>query len=379
MDITLKGPMKDVLEYLVARPSGATYEQIFEELKLKDVGQARWLVGRLRDWSSNVSIRRVGKRGNVSVRAQYTPVTPEVTLKLGSNGSKEIDTLSGKTPSAKVSGGSRETDVVMPAAPTIPDVKTRYKFFEPPDFYKLLKSKVLVHGKNIALKGPPGIGKSSAFEYMAGSEFMPLVNINADAGLKSKHLIGSMTDNGRFEVAQFAAAVINGWWAKIDEANGMDPDAALALNSLLAPPYNITIHGKGYNVHPNFRLCITYNPGLVGTKPLPDSLKDRFYHIPVTFPTGARLTMMLKANGVDTSNADVLQTIQFAGAVAKLRNERRINYDITMRRLIDAWSDLIDGASLETALSNSVLGSIDSEKDKAEVAKLVSEYTKKGG
>lgn len=386
LTVELRGEAQSLVDALLANPQGLTYKELGKVAGIENMQAVRGHLRRMRIWFSNIGILVRGKGDNRKIFAQYRTLVPSMVVanattavpakSLGKDGHVAV---AAAPVQAQPQGGSRATDIVMPSAPDIPDARVTYKFFEPPDFYKLLKSKILVHSKNIALKGPPGIGKSSAYEYLAATEYVPLVNINADAGLKARHLIGGMTDNGRFEVAQFAAAVLNGWWAKIDEANGMDPDAALALNSLLAPPYMITIHGKGYRVHPNFRLCITYNPGLVGTKPLPDSLKDRFYHIPVGFPTETRLMMMMKANGVDTSTADVQKMIKFAGAVSKLRDERRIRYDITMRRLIDAWSDLSDGATLAVALTNAVLGSIDSDQDKAEVDKLVGEYARKGG
>jgi len=366
----LGGHAKTIFEALAKEPKGMSVEDLMKETGLS-VNQVWSWTGMLQKWSPNIKIKRRGRRENGGrIQMAYYPPGPSVVVAAPSTikvSAKDQTGAAAVQPVPSSQGTTKTTDIAWAAAPPMVDPAEKYAFFNPPEFYRTLRSKVLVHGKNIAMKGPPGIGKSSAWEYMAATEYRVLVNINADAGLKARQLIGGLTDLGRFEVAQFATAVVQGWWAKIDEANGMDPDAALALNSLLAPPYMITIHGKNYPVHPEFRLCITYNPGLVGTKPLPDSLKDRFYPIVVGFPTEGRLRIMLKANGVDTSMPDVERMIKFAMEVSKLRDSGKLRFDITMRRLIDAWSDLQDGSKLYDALMQSVVAAIDNRQDIAAV------------
>lgn len=331
-------------------PQGTTVENICKITGLTD-GWVRHVIGRAKMFS-NIDAKRRGD--NVILR--HRPIAAD-TIVIEST--THTPSTKGSPVAATIQGG---TDIVFPQPPEIPDVKVKYSFFEKPEYYDRLKSKILVHQRNIRIGGPPGIGKSSAFEYMAASEYIPLVNINADSGLQLRQLVGGMTDLGRFEVAQFAAAVIYGWWAKIDEANGMNPDAALALNSLLAPPYQVTIHGKSYPVHPSFRLCLTYNPGLVGTKPLPDSLKDRLYPFKVAFPNRSRLQKMMKANGVDVELESVQKMMDFAIAVAKSR-EGKHKFDMTMRRLLDAYTDIKDGFGPYDALYNACISSIDSIVD----------------
>ncbi len=341
----------------------ATMNDIAEATGLS-LNNVRYYCARMKNWFTNVTSKR---HGDV-IRFNYAAVEPEVSLIMASGSmTEQVASLGNKT-IATVSGTAKSsTDIVVPPAPNIPDLKTKYEFFHKPTYFGRLASKVTQHKLHVSLSGPPGIGKSVAFEVLAIQNIMPLVNINADAGLRARQLVGGMTDLGRFEMAQFAAAVVNGWWAKIDEANGADPDAIIFLNSILAPPYQVNINGRSYSVHPNFRLCITYNPGLIGTKPLPDSLKDRLYPFRVKFPETSQLEKMLKGNGLPIEDVKVQQMIIFAAALAKAREEGRCKFDITLRRLIDAWTDVQDGFSVYDALYNACVDRIDNVVDAAAV------------
>lgn len=382
--VQLKGDAEALIQFLSQHPNGAAIEEI-EKATGIPAKRAYWMADKLSRWSVGIAAKRStrklpGGKSTKIVKMQYYPAKPEVVVAVSTDKKPPKPDMKGKTstptpePSGNDNGNStKETEVIFPPAPDVVDVEEDYAYFDHPDYYKLLKSKLLEYSLHIAMKGPPGFGKSSAFEYMAGEEFKPLVNVNADAGLRARQLIGGMTDNGRFEVAEFAAAVVNGWWAKIDEVNGADPDALLALNSLLAPPHRINIHGRMYKVHPQFRLCVTYNPGLTGTKPLPTSLMDRFYHIPVNFPTESRLKKMMAANGIDMSLPEVQQIVKFTTAMFKARAENRIRYEITMRRLVHAWTDLQSGYPVHVALRQSVLGVIDNATDQVNVNKILRE------
>ncbi len=150
------------------------------------------------------------------------------------------------------------------------------------------------------------------------------------------------------------------------------------LNSILAPPYQITINGLSYPVHPNFRLCVTYNPGLVGTKPVPQSFADRFYPFSIQFPNKILLKKMLRSNGVDVNRDDVEMLMLIGLKIAKERKARRVRYDITIRRLMDVWSDLQDNMSLADALHFGIVAGIDGEADRVEVNNIIVDALNKG-
>jgi len=192
-----------------------------------------------------------------------------------------------------------------------------------------------------------------------------LVTVSGDAGFRRKDLVGSLQiANGRsfFEVAEYAAAVVNGWWALVTEVNAADADALLFMNSQMAPPYVINIAGKAYPVHPNFRLFVSYNPGLVGTKPLPQSFKDRFFSIQVPFFTEARLRSLLVANGAPEDIVWVEEIVQFGMLMWKAHERGQMRYQVTSRRLMDAVElmkcDIV--TSTIEAINLAVISAIDS-------------------
>lgn len=298
---------------------------------------------------------------------------PQVDTTVAAAQQAAMDVESGKSAPAAVEAlpavaapqatRTNATDVVWAHQPDVPSVARRYSFFVKPWFFDHMTNKVTQHKRHIRIFGPPGIGKTTAFEVLAAILHIPLVSINADAGLHGRQLIGGMTNLGRFEVSQFATAVVRGWWSIINEANAMDADASLILNGLLAPPYQITINGVQYPVHPNWRLCITYNPGLIGTKPIPESLADRFYPFAVGFPDKTTLYRMLANNGVDIKNPDVVKLVKFALNTAKERKEGHHRYDMTIRRLTDAWTDIADGLTMMKAVEFAIIAGIGSQVD----------------
>lgn len=374
MFVELAGNASIVTKWIIANPRGFQLSKAAEALGIPE-RKLYYVLRSLETMTSSIKCRT--RKG--FVKARFTPASLVVsgdalalpTMSMGVV--KMANVLQVSRSQQPSNGQTQATEVAWPAMPDIPDTNLKYAWFEKPEFYDRMKSKVVVHGKHVRLKGPPGIGKSSAVEYMAADEGRVLVNINADAGLRARHLIGGMTDLGRFEVAQFASAVVHGDWAKIDEANGADPDAILCLNSILAPPFKLTINGINYPVHSDFRLFISYNPGLVGTKPLPDSLKDRFYPIDVSFPAEAQLRKMLIANGVDEGTPEVETLIRFALKVALERRDRRTRFDITVRRLLDAWTDIRDGISVYKALLASTIYAIDDDQTQIGIKKILDE------
>lgn len=283
--------------------------------------------------------------------ASYTEVIPQnVTV-------EHTDQVVGAPKASEETPGQR---IVWPDVPFIGSTED-YPWFRKPSWYDRMEAMV-VAGKNISVAGPPGIGKSSAIEYMAAEYGIPLVNISADSGLRRRDLTGNVelvNSHTQFMVAQYLAAVKNGWWVKIDEVNSAEPDALMYLNSQIAPPYSASFYGTTIKRHPDFRLFVTYNPGLVGTKPLPESFKDRFFPIKLSFPSEYQLKLMLLSNGApEVPQLDWV--VKFGAAVWEGHEKGRYRYQITPRRLMDAL-DLVKltNCDIWEALDASVLAMID--------------------
>ena len=284
--------------------------------------------------------------------ATYTEVVPQTVI-------QHAETVDAQLSTAQVAGPIDHAPIIR--WPDVPMIADRMENFRTPSWYSRMKMMVQA-GRHIMLKGPPGIGKSTAVEQLAAECGKPLVNVAADAGLRRRDLVGHQLVNGaNFLAAEYVAAAVNGWWAKIDDINAAEPDALMYLNHQLAPPFQVSYYGKSAPVHPDFRLFITYNPGLVGTKPLPPALQDRFFPIRLEFPNAQRLRMLLEANGMpkhdDNPWTDLV--VDYGAACWEQHLKGRCRYQITPRRLMDAVTLVLAGEDVKDALEASVVDMVD--------------------
>lgn len=238
--------------------------------------------------------------------------------------------------------------------------------FDEPSWYNNMRLMVSI-GRHIAIEGPPSIGKDTAVEQLAAEFGKPLVTIGGDAGFRTRDLTGGqqiVNGTSFFDVGEYVAAAINGWWVLMTEVNAADPSALMYINRQLAAPYVVNLGGKSFPVHPDFRLFVTYNHGLVGTKPLPQSFKDRFFSIKESFFTETQLRKRLFMMGMshlpeyEMANA---QIVQFGIAMWDAFERGKMRYQITTRRLKDAIDLMVVGnVDVKVALKAAVLGAIDS-------------------
>jgi MoxR-like ATPase len=284
----------------------------------------------------------------------YVDVNPGVPVSVGK------DIVAYDQPQAV--GISIGSDIKWPQAP--PMVDSLGDVFRTPSWFYTMATMV-DKGRHIALAGPPGVGKDTAVQELAAMEGRILVTVGGDAGFRRRDLVGNLQiSNGRsfLEVAEYAAAVVNGWWALVTEVNAADADALLFINAQLAPPYIINIGGKAYPVHPDFRLFVTYNPGLIGTKPLPQAFKDRFFSIQVPFFSEFELKKILVSHGAPEDAEWTNDIVKFGSALWKAQERGQIRYQVTSRRLMDAVelmkSDIVT-STLE-AINLAVIAAIDS-------------------
>lgn len=239
-----------------------------------------------------------------------------------------------------------------------------------PDWAKSIET-MLEFGRHIAIEGQPGVGKSTVPEQLACKYNVPLVNISADVGLTRRDLVGfaEIKDgNSWFNVAEYATAVVNGWWVKVDEINAADPDALLFINSQLAPPHVINIHGKAYKVHPDFRLFATYNKGLTGTKMLPQATVDRFFTLQVDYPNDDQLAMLLVSHGAKSE-----EVIKQLVSVARMLWNSTVRYRLSPRRLYDALLLIETGVSVVDALAMSIIPNVWSAPEVPNVQGLIND------
>lgn len=260
--------------------------------------------------------------------------------------------------------GKPETELHFP--PT-PNKRKALANFQQPDWYTRMVA-ALDAGKHVALAGPPGIGKSTAPEQYFIAKGQDFCIVNGDAGFRRRDIEGTTEiSNGTtfFHVAEFAAAAINGWACILNEVNAADPDALIWINGVLEEKI-INLHGKMYPVHPNFRLVVTYNPGLVGTKALPQAFKDRFFPVKLGFPKKDLLKRIICAKtGVNEFASYMNSILRFAEEAWAAQEKGTLRYQLSPRRLFDAVFLLDKGttSSVKDAIRWAVIDAVDSNTD----------------
>ena len=316
----------------------------------------------LKSLDKSVDNIRVIPDGN-SIRLNYVDVIPTVPVPVG------VDTVISRQDIIV----PEMADVKWPQAP--PMVDSMEDKYREPSWFKVMATMVKL-GRHISLAGAPGVGKDTAVQELAAREGKPLVTVGGDAGFRRRDLVGTVNiSNGKsfLEVAEYAAAVVNGWWAVISEVNAADADALLFINTQLAAPYVINIAGKAYPVHPDFRLFITYNPGLVGTKPLPQSFKDRFYSVAVPFFSKVQLKSVLESHGLPADTEWATKLVHVGMEIWNAHERGAIRYQITTRRLQDATLLMTSGMAINVveALTMAVLAAIDSPVEAQTVKQII--------
>jgi hypothetical protein len=282
-----------------------------------------------------------------------------------------------RVPAEGSGGQDLQVHLKFPEEPATAKANPKY---EVPDWY-LRMQVALDAGKHVALKGPPGTGKSSAPEQYFIKRGQPFVVVNGDAGFRRRDVEGSVEIQAGttfFKVAEFAAAAVNGWGCILNEVNAADPDALLWINGILEVPNMVTIHGKAYPVHPEFKLIVTYNPGLVGTKALPQAFLDRFLSIKVAFPGRDFLRRMVIAKtGMDTANRSysywLEKLLAFAESAWDAHVKGNLRYQISPRRLFDAVFLLTKGVARthEDAIKMAIIETVDSAADVQVLERLI--------
>jgi MoxR-like ATPase len=363
----------------------ATADEINEATNQKRV----WAYIMAAKWFDNIGIDfEWGKANTGPYTFQYTDITPQ-----------QVQVISEHVTMAGGEGGrsAGEGDIyVWPDAPVIPELMEN---FDKPDWFDAFRTMVRL-GKHYSFEGPPSVGKDTAIEQLAAMERKPLVKIGGSGGFRKRDLIGGFSDVGRYDVGEYVAAAINGWWVQLTEVNAADPDALMFLNAQMAPPYVVTFNGRSFPVHPEFRLFVSYNHGLVGTKPLPQSFKDRFMPVVVPFfPTNYQLKRRLVAMGLPGDMADevveeqvknawgeatykkfVIQAwpdtvVEFGMKMWNAYERGQMRYQVTTRRLIDAAALMmnVDGMTIDKALEMAVVDAIDSPVEKAAAKQVLTQ------
>lgn len=354
---------------IIMRALQANGSQTKDELDAATKHNTTWLMPRLRQWFDNVDFRTTKE----SIELSYVNVMPNQVQVVTSDVN-----FSGSGTGQQSSGGVEAGEIRWQLAP--PMIESKGDNFDKPSYFDTMKKMVRL-GKHISLEGAPGVGKDTAVQELAAIEGKVLVTLGGDGGFRKRDLTGSpQISNGSsyFEAGEYVTAAVNGWWVLITEINAADADALIYLNAQLAAPYIVTLAGKAYPVHPEFRLFVSYNAGLVGTKPLPQSLKDRFFPIRVPFFSEAQLSKRLLKmidNVEFGSSSNFEKIVKFGMAMWNAHENGKLNYQVTTRRLYDACILMmeVDYTDVKQALKDAVLSVIDNKIERKAADLVLSE------
>ena len=363
--VRANGELDNVMRALLAADKPMTRQEMNEAGGLaRSYALPRWAA----KWFDNV---RVDVQPGVDreTTMSYVDIVPKAPISIGAD-------------VVTIAGGEKKADAVDKIQwPQAPPLIEEMENFDKPSWFETLRTMVKA-GCHISLESCPGMGKDTAVQQLAAQEGMPLVTVSGDGGFRRRDLVGTTElANGSsfFQTAEYAAAAINGWWVLITEVNAADADALLFINSQLAPPYVVNVHGKAYPVHENFRLFVSYNAGLVGTKPLPPAFKDRFFPVKVPFFNEAQLTKRLQMWGLPEENWS-FAIVQFGLQMHKANVDGKMRYQISVRRLIDAIKLMDVGVTTDVfkALRMAVIATIDSPIE-SKAAEKVLQDVRQGG
>ena len=255
------------------------------------------------------------------------------------------------------------------------------EYVEPPWLPELKAAATIGH---VELMGPAGSGKTLAVHHLAATLGKKLAVTTADGGLRKRDLVGQRELIGGQTVlmaAEFAAAARAGDWALIDEANMAEPDAISFVNGMTDRPgiegSTFQISGQTVEVHPSFRVFLTRNPGYVGTRPMNEALRDRFWSIDVPPLSGDSLAAMLRAH--DVPKTHIPEAVWLIDTLFKAWEKNRISYQVSPRRALDAagmcaqlegaWTAI--GSDFRYWLERSILTKIDAKHDQEAVQRTI--------
>lgn len=184
------------------------------------------------------------------------------------------------------------------------------------DMHTLEVLKSLVRGVNLKaptlLEGPTAASKTSAVEYLALLSGHTHHRINLKGQTDSSEMLGKFVPNPAAKAGEvplmwqdglLVKAMKEGHWVILDELNLAEPQILESINSVLEKYPSITLTDNGgvkvgpggdYEVHPNFRIFATMNPGYTGRQPLSPAFQNRWTNrVHVGAPNREQLEAML--------------------------------------------------------------------------------------
>jgi MoxR-like ATPase len=155
----------------------------------------------------------------------------------------------------------------------------------------------------VLVEGETGVGKTSAFRYLAGLTQNAYRRLNLNGSTTVDEFVGKimLDEKGtKWVDGVLTDAMRKGHWLVLDEINAALPEILFVLHSVLDDDGYVVLAehtGEVVRPHANFRVFATMNPSdgqYSGTKELNQAFLDRFVKTTFGFPTLAQERKMVE-------------------------------------------------------------------------------------
>lgn len=224
---------------------------------------------------------------------------------------------------------------------------------------------------HILLQGETGVGKTSAFRYLANKTNTPFRRMNLNGSTTVDEFVGKVMLNkeGTYWLdGELIDAMRKGHWILVDEVNAGLPEILFVLQSLLDDDGFVVLSEKDGEVvrpHPDFRIFATMNPSdtYAGTKEMNKALLSRFTMvIDVDFPKKAQEVKMLK-DRTKCDDETINKVVEFAHTLRASYKRGDIDYIMSPRDLISLLT-VHEHMPLDESAEVTIFGKCNSEDRK---------------
>src|ERR1700747_545293 len=229
-------------------------------------------------------------------------------------------------------------------------------------------------GLALALKGPPGCGKTRFVEAMAYDLGRPLITVACHDDLTTADLVGRYLLQGDETVwvdGPLTRAVREGAICYLDEVVEARQDPTVVLHPLADHRRQLPIERLGVTLDaaPGFGLVVSYNPGYQSVlKDLKDSTRQRMVSVEFGFPA-ADVEEGIVAHEAGGGGAHGAQLVRFGQAIRRLETGG-LREVASTRVLIAAGQLIAQGLPMRGAAPAAIAGPL---TDDVAVARALNE------
>ncbi len=199
-------------------------------------------------------------------------------------------------------------------------------------------------GLHIMLTGPRGVGKTYSVKQAAKRRGMVLHVCQGHSDLTVEELRGTpglRDGNTYFEPGVVVRAVKDNAYFLFDEVNLCRPGVSAWMNNVIDDDGLLSIPetGEVMPIPSSFRAFFCFNDGYAGTRELNQALKDRCRVIYCDYWPAESEIRLLRSALPRLASVDLYRMVCIANGVRKARREGAIDFDFSIRTLIQWGKD----------------------------------------